>query len=103
MMRNGDRLPSGASRDGGRPGNDDRQRRPATGADVTIEAARSLPDPGEQPNVVNGVSELVKVLGETGLVAGVRGAIGVADWPRRAPAGIELVAGVRGEPREATS
>jgi hypothetical protein len=101
MMGNGDRLPSGASRDGGRPGNDDRRRRPATGADVTVEAARSLPDLGEQPDVVNGVSALVKVFGETGRHA--RGALGVAELPTRARAGIGLVAGVRGEPREATS
>lgn len=62
---------------------------------------RSAPGFGDQPEVVNGASELlIEVFGDAGRHA--RAAIGVAELPRRAPVEIELVVEL-GDPQAETS
>src|SRR3712207_9146390 len=51
----------------------------------------SAPDFNDQPQVINGASELIgEVFGEAGLHA--RSAVGVAELPQDAPVEVELVA-----------
>jgi enamine deaminase RidA (YjgF/YER057c/UK114 family) len=55
----------------------------------------SAPDFNDQPQVINGASELIgEVFGEAGLHA--RSAVGVAELPQNAPVEVELVAELGG-------